>query len=480
MEKIKKTAAAITILVLSLTAVLVLSAKDKRDYSNLIKVLDSKLLAKTEEVGQERHLREAAEEETNRLKTELSSVKKSLKEVNEKFEKQAPELKSRVQEFQSQIDGLTEGKKQLLDKLNNLEKQMDRTSRNKDRMDKVQEENKHLNLKLRKLKSEFNKVSAQKRKLDYKIEKLSNIQDKVKELEEKNSEIEEAKDVLIREAVILRATIAELKSQFLRTEQELSEAREEAESSRIKVGLRAETILVLTEEKKALLKKLEQKEEEVSAKIKRMQGLEKEFVKLQNEYKTQKEQITKLSGENQQMKGELQDFQLRYKNISQVLGDVSDTNAQLQKKITSLDQILDNSKTPEVKDAKSVIDLGKMKVKDAGPEVTLSSLIYQFRKMGENAPEEEKHAYLRKEAFTHYNLGVYYLKQDNYQGALGEFLKAHEILPEDTDAIYNIALIYRYYIYDYDKARYYFKKYLELAADARDKEKVKELLQETP
>jgi len=121
-----------------------------------------------------------------------------------------------------------------------------------------------------------------------------------------------------------------------------------------------------------------------------------------------------------------------------------------------------------------------MKVKDTGPEVTLSSLIYQFRKMGENAPKEEKRVYLRKEAFAHYNLGVYYLKQDNYQGALDEFLKAHKILPGDTDTLYNIGLIYRYYIYDYGKAKSYFKKYLELAADARDKEKVKKLLQETP
>ena len=49
-------------------------------------------------------------------------------------------------------------------------------------------------------------------------------------------------------------------------------------------------------------------------------------------------------------------------------------------------------------------------------------------------------------------------------------------MPDDGDTNYNIALIYRYYLYDYDKAKKYFKKYLDLNPDAPEKESIEEFL----
>jgi tetratricopeptide (TPR) repeat protein len=77
-------------------------------------------------------------------------------------------------------------------------------------------------------------------------------------------------------------------------------------------------------------------------------------------------------------------------------------------------------------------------------------------------------------------LGVHYLRQERYEDALDEFLKALKLIPDDPDTIYNIALIYRYYLLDYDKAKLYFKKYLEVNPNAPDRESVEQMLKELP
>ena len=73
---------------------------------------------------------------------------------------------------------------------------------------------------------------------------------------------------------------------------------------------------------------------------------------------------------------------------------------------------------------------------------------------------------------------MYYLKKERVEDALKEFLNAYKLQPRDPDTLYNIGLIYRYYLYDYDKARVFLNKYLELNPPSREVEKVKEILAE--
>src|SRR5207249_4317768 len=56
--------------------------------------------------------------------------------------------------------------------------------------------------------------------------------------------------------------------------------------------------------------------------------------------------------------------------------------------------------------------------------------------------------------------GVILRKKRLYREALDEYLKAAEIEPKSPAVLYNIALIYDFYLPDSDKAREYYEKYI--------------------
>lgn len=91
-------------------------------------------------------------------------------------------------------------------------------------------------------------------------------------------------------------------------------------------------------------------------------------------------------------------------------------------------------------------------------EKQLDNLPKKFSKM---ARENE---ILKKETGDmHYNLGVFYAGEMNYDRALEEFKKAVDINPNDAKAHYNLGYIYAEHRQDWRKAEYYFRIFLGLA-----------------
>ena len=148
----------------------------------------------------------------------------------------------------------------------------------------------------------------------------------------------------------------------------------------------------------------------------------------------------------------------------------------MHEKLNQLSEIVSSPTKITLKSEKSIVDLGKMNIQNVDPEITLSSLIYQFRKARNKASPSQQADYVRKEAICHYNLGVYYLKKGQIEDALAEFLNAYKLQPQDSDTLYNIGLIYRYYLYDYERAKFFLTKYLELNPPPQDADKVREIL----
>ena len=70
---------------------------------------------------------------------------------------------------------------------------------------------------------------------------------------------------------------------------------------------------------------------------------------------------------------------------------------------------------------------------------------------------------LKQTAEMHYNLGVFYTKQKEYDRALAEFSKGVEINPNDAYAHFNIGYIYAEYRVDRKKAMEHFRWFLSLA-----------------
>jgi chromosome segregation ATPase len=76
----------------------------------------------------------------------------------------------------------------------------------------------------------------------------------------------------------------------------------------------------------------------------------------------------------------------------------------------------------------------------------------------------------------HYNLGVFYVNNNEHQQAVKEFIKVLELKPDHAYANYNLGYIYAEYLVDREKAIDYFKTYLTYAPDAKDVDWVKKYI----
>jgi len=80
----------------------------------------------------------------------------------------------------------------------------------------------------------------------------------------------------------------------------------------------------------------------------------------------------------------------------------------------------------------------------------------------------------KQEALLHYNLGVAYTKEKNYDMAIDEYESVLSLNPQDADTHYNLAILYDEVRKNSKKAIEHYQKYLELKPDAEDIDEVKD------
>ena len=83
---------------------------------------------------------------------------------------------------------------------------------------------------------------------------------------------------------------------------------------------------------------------------------------------------------------------------------------------------------------------------------------------------------LKEQGILHYNLGVFYTKDGNYQKAIEEFNEVISLDPSDADAHYNLGVIYAEHVPDEIKAKEHFQRYLEMAPNDKDADKARKYL----
>ena len=69
----------------------------------------------------------------------------------------------------------------------------------------------------------------------------------------------------------------------------------------------------------------------------------------------------------------------------------------------------------------------------------------------------------------HYNLGILYLRRNDYFDAAQEFMQAVRLNPQDADACYNLGILYEIFLNDKKMAVFYYRKYLEINPEAQDR-----------
>ena len=84
---------------------------------------------------------------------------------------------------------------------------------------------------------------------------------------------------------------------------------------------------------------------------------------------------------------------------------------------------------------------------------------------------------LKETARMHYNLGVFFTKNREYEKAIAEYKKALELRPDDTNSYFNLGCIYAERFDDREKAIESFRSFLRLAeSDDKDINWVKKYL----
>jgi len=86
----------------------------------------------------------------------------------------------------------------------------------------------------------------------------------------------------------------------------------------------------------------------------------------------------------------------------------------------------------------------------------------------------EKEKMIAENAKMHYNLGMLFFEKGDYKKSAYEFEYALELLPNDADSYYNLALIYDFYLKESKKAEEHYRKYLDLNRDTDNSLLVKE------
>jgi tetratricopeptide (TPR) repeat protein len=106
-------------------------------------------------------------------------------------------------------------------------------------------------------------------------------------------------------------------------------------------------------------------------------------------------------------------------------------------------------------------------------ENQLDNLPKRFSKMA-----RENKILVKETGDMHYNLGVFYAKEMNYDRAIEEFKKAIDINPNDAKAHYNLGYIYAEHRQDRKKSEYYFRNFLGLAPNEPNADAVRNYLLE--
>lgn len=206
----------------------------------------------------------------------------------------------------------------------------------------------------------------------------------------------------------------------------------------------------------------------LQAEIKRLQDTQAETAKERDEFKVAYEKARKgtvIKG----LKAEISAIQ-REKNSAENESRLAQKNAQ---------QAMQQSAKLNEENAKLSAELGQYKNNYADAVKKNKALEQEIKntpkKFSEIARQNKR--MIKETAEMHYNLGVFYTKNKEYERAVAEFEKVVEINPDDSDAHFNLGYIYAEYLVNRKKAIEQFRHFLRLAgSDDKDIEWAKRYL----
>ncbi len=248
------------------------------------------------------------------------------------------------------------------------------------------------------------------------------------------------------------------------------------------------------EDMEALVKSAQAEKAQVEEKLKAalqenqklLAGTSDEKVLLEQKISSLNAAIKQLEKQREELKAEFEKREVEFKvvpetkrQLTQALNEKKEllrSTSQLEAKVRRLEQ--------DRLDKDAQIEIYRRQVKDF--KVRYEKSLIKNRKLEQKAEQlpakfaelaRENKVLIKETALMHYNLGVFYTKNKEYQRAIAEFEKTIDLNPDDPYAHYNLGYIYAEYVLNRPKAMEHFRKFLSLVkSDDKDVDWVKKYI----
>jgi chromosome segregation ATPase len=168
------------------------------------------------------------------------------------------------------------------------------------------------------------------------------------------------------------------------------------------------------------------------------------------------------SGQASRMQKENKDMESDLKQAQKEIAQLKEHKSKLSKESDGLNAELKNYR----------VNYAKAQKKNQALEEEIKNMPKKFTELA-----RQNKVLIRDTSQMHYNLGVFYTKNKEYDRAVAEFEKVIEIAPDDAYAHFNLGYIYAEYLVNRKKAIDNFRHYLRLAkSDDQDVDWVKKYL----
>ena len=205
---------------------------------------------------------------------------------------------------------------------------------------------------------------------------------------------------------------------------------------------------------------------------------------LQHEHDALKEEHRSLVRVHEQLQQQLEESQAKT-GEKRLKSDLANQQERHEQDAAALEQSKARVKELEARQAALEEELPQLHVKLTELQDKYTWILSEnktIRFKSKNVPADvtrlaREHERLLKDlGDTHYNMGVLFVKGEDYPRAVKEFEKVVELRPDDADAFYNLGLIFAEHLPDRKKAMTYFHKYLDANPHAQDASFVKQYI----
>lgn len=193
--------------------------------------------------------------------------------------------------------------------------------------------------------------------------------------------------------------------------------------------------------------------------------------KLQEEMNRRESLQENLQKENEQLKKESLVYLEKQKDMNDRRRHIEGILKQQEQKLKDLKVQLESAKK-ELEELKQE-NLRLADIKNFMGNIQIKKQEERIRQLEQDL-SNTKDEMQKQEALMHYNLGVAYTKEKNYDMAIEEYERVLSLNPQDADTHYNLAILYDEVRRNPKRAIQHYQKYLELKPEAEDIDEVKD------